>query len=60
MEITVKAEDPELSDGNVDRSHHPPSKRAPFEHIMETSCENIQNGQALVEAAAKDNYGRKK
>lgn len=32
--------------------------RAPFEHVMETSCENTETA-SLIEAAAKDNYGRK-
>jgi hypothetical protein len=33
--------------------------RAPFEHIMETSCENTETAN-LIDAAAKDNYGRNK
>jgi hypothetical protein len=32
--------------------------RAPFEHVMETSCENTETA-GLMEAASKDNYGRK-
>jgi hypothetical protein len=32
---------------------------APFEHIMETSCENTETAN-LIDAAAKDNYGRSK
>ena len=33
--------------------------RAPFEHVIETSSENVQTA-GLIEAAAKDNYGKKK
>jgi hypothetical protein len=58
LEITVKAEDPDVLTGPWTGPTTRLS-RAPFEHIMETSCENIQTA-ALVEAAAKDNYGRNK
>ena len=32
--------------------------RAPFEHVMETSRENTETA-GLMEAASKDDYGRK-
>jgi hypothetical protein len=58
LEITVTADDPEVLTGTW-KGPTTRLTRAPFEHIMETSCENIQTA-ALVEAAAKENYGRKK
>jgi hypothetical protein len=58
LEIIVTADDPTLLTGKWTA---PTTKlvRAPFEHIMETSCENTETAN-LIESAAKDNYGRKK
>jgi hypothetical protein len=58
LEIDVTADDPNLLTGTWNA---PTTKlvRAPFEHIMETSCENTETAN-LIETAAKDNYGRKK
>jgi hypothetical protein len=33
-------------------------KLAPFDQIMEVPCSNVETA-TLMEAAAKDNYGRK-
>jgi hypothetical protein len=57
LEINVMAEDPKVLTGPWTA---PTVKlvRAPFEHVMETSCENTETAR-LMEAAAKDNYGRK-
>ena len=57
LEINLTAEDPKVLTGPWTA---PTVKlvRAPFEHIMETSCENTETAR-LMEAAAKDNYGRK-
>jgi hypothetical protein len=57
LEINVTAEDPKVLTGPWTA---PTVKlvRAPFEHVMETSCENTETAR-LMEAAAKDNYGRK-
>jgi hypothetical protein len=57
LEINVTAEDPKVLTGPWTA---PTVKlvRAPFEHIMETSCENTETAR-LMEAAAKENYGRK-
>jgi hypothetical protein len=56
LEINVTADDPTVLTGPWTA---PTVKlvRAPFEHIMETSCENTETAR-LMEAAAKDNYGR--
>src|SRR5437762_215791 len=58
LEINVTAEDPNVLTGTWKA---PTTKlvRAPFEHVMETSCENTETAN-LIESAAKDNYGRKK
>jgi len=58
VEIEVTAEDPKVLTG-IWRPRKSLLVRAPFEHIMETSCENVETAK-LVEAAAKDNYGKKK
>jgi hypothetical protein len=57
LEINVTAEDPKVLTGPWTA---PTVKlvRAPFEHVMETSCENTETA-GLMEAASKDNYGRK-
>ena len=57
LEINVMAEDPKVLTGPWTA---PTVKlvRAPFEHVMETSCENTETAR-LMEEAAKDNYGRK-
>jgi hypothetical protein len=57
LEINVMAEDPKVLTGPWTA---PTVKlvRAPFEHVMETSCENTETA-GLMEAASKDNYGRK-
>lgn len=57
MEINLMAEDPKVLTGPWTA---PTVKlvRAPFEHVMETSCENTETA-GLMEAAAKVNYGRK-
>ena len=58
LEINVTADDPTVLTATWNA---PTTKlvRAPFEHIMETSCENTETAN-LIETAAKDNYGRKK
>ena len=57
LEINVMAEDTKVLTGPWTA---PTVKlvRAPFEHVMETSCENTETAR-LMEEAAKDNYGRK-
>ena len=57
IEVDMTAEDPRVLTGPYKRKSM--LVRAPFEHVMETSCENVQTA-GLIEAAAKDNYGRKK
>src|SRR5262249_45432350 len=47
LEITVAADDPDVLTGTW-KGPTTRLKRAPFEHIMETSCENIETA-ALVE-----------
>jgi len=58
LEINVTADDPNMLTATWKA---PTTKlvRAPFEHIMETSCENTETAN-LIDAAAKDNYGRNK
>ena len=58
LEITITADDPALLTGTW-KAATTKLSRAPFEHIMETSCENTETA-SLIEAAAKDNYGRQK
>jgi hypothetical protein len=58
LEINVTADDPAVLTGTW-KAQTTKLVRAPFEHIMETSCENTETA-SLIEAAAKDNYGRKK
>jgi hypothetical protein len=58
LEITVTADDPKMLTSTW-KAPTVKLMRAPFEHIMETSCENTETAN-LIEAAAKDNYGRKK
>jgi len=57
LEINVTAADPKVLTGPW-TAPTVTLVRAPFEHIMETSCENTETAP-LIEAAAKDNYGRK-
>lgn len=57
LEINLTADDPKM----LTKPWTAPTVklvRAPFEHVMETSCENTETAR-LMEAAAKDNYGRK-
>jgi hypothetical protein len=58
LEINVTADDPNVLTSTWKA---PTTKlvRAPFEHIMETSCENTETAN-LIDAASKDNYGRNK
>jgi hypothetical protein len=58
LEINVTADDPQMLTGTW-KAPTVKLVRAPFEHIMETSCENTETAN-LIEAASKDNYGRKK
>jgi hypothetical protein len=58
LEINVTADDPKVLTGTW-KASTTKLVRAPFEHIMETSCENTETAN-LIESAAKDNYGRKK
>jgi hypothetical protein len=57
LEINVMAEDSKILTGPWTAPTVKLS-RAPFEHVMETSCENTETAR-LMEAAAKENYGRK-
>ena len=57
LEINLMAEDSKVLTGPWTAPTVKLS-RAPFEHVMETSCENTETAR-LMEAAAKDNYGRK-
>jgi hypothetical protein len=58
LEINVRADDPQMLTG-LWTSPKVTLVRAPFEHVMETSCENTETAH-LIEEAAKDNYGRGK
>ena len=57
LEINVTAEDSKVLTGPW-TAQTVKLVRAPFEHVMETSCENTETA-GLMEAASKDNYGRK-
>jgi hypothetical protein len=58
LEINVTANDPQVLTGTW-KAQTVKLVRAPFEHVMETSCENTETAN-LIDAASKDNYGRKK
>jgi len=58
LEINVTADDPTVLTSTW-KAPTVKLVRAPFEHIMETSCENTETAN-LIDAASKDNYGRKK
>ena len=57
LEITTTAEDPKVLTGKW-TAPKTTLTLAPFEHVMETACENDAI-PALMDAAAKQNYGRK-
>ncbi len=58
LEIDVTADDPKVLTGTW-KASHTKLTLAPFEHVMETACE-IDAIPALMDAAAKENYGLKK
>ena len=57
LEITTTAEDPKVLTGKW-TAPKTTLTLAPFEHVMETACENDAI-PALMDAASKQNYGRK-
>src|SRR5882672_2458954 len=57
LEITTTAEDPKVLAGKW-TAPKTTLTLAPFEHVMETACENDAI-PALMDAASKTNYGRK-
>jgi len=58
LEVDVTAEDPKVLTG-IWKAPHAKLTLAPFEHVMETACE-VDEIPALMNAAAKENYGLKK
>ncbi len=58
LEVEVTLEDPKVLTGPW-KAPKATLKLAPFDSVMGTVCENTETA-SLMEAAAKDNYGRKK
>jgi hypothetical protein len=57
LQIDTTVEDPKLLTRPWEVATHI-LKLAPFDQIMEVPCTNVETA-TLMEAAAKDNYGRK-
>ena len=57
LEIATTIEDPKMLTRPWTVATHR-LKLAPFDQIMEVLCTNVETA-SLMEAAAKDNYGRK-
>jgi hypothetical protein len=58
LEVDVTLEDPKVLTGPW-KARKSTLKLAPFDAIMGTICENVETA-TLMDAASKDNYGRKK